>query len=239
MVFTPVPPGPRQQPHLPRRELCVGSPQGRPNRIAALRRGPQSGTSTSNWMVASPLATTGMWKWKASAKVAVTATGSSATSSRGPRIQPSKVLLDPAARAISGWDVYDRVLRPVAQCPCLLKAVVCERDLFDFQAHPRRATAGNARDLRAARGGFPPAARMQGGRRRAPRHLSRIVGCPTSRNWASRLLSCCRCSVLTRPMPRAATTCGATAPSWFTRTMATAVTIRCRPPDAPTGGRLP
>jgi glycogen operon protein len=47
--------------------------------------------------------------------------------------------LDPAARAISGWDVYDRVLAtgPSPNAHACLKAVVCERDLFDFQAHPR------------------------------------------------------------------------------------------------------
>ena len=53
--------------------------------------------------------------------------------------RPSKVLLDPAARAISGWDVHDRVLAtgPSPNAHACLKAVVCERDLFDFQAHPR------------------------------------------------------------------------------------------------------
>ena len=57
----------------------------------------------------------------------------------GHGFQPSKVLLDPAARAISGWDVYDRVLAtgPSTNAHACLKAVVCERDLFDFQAHPR------------------------------------------------------------------------------------------------------
>lgn len=57
----------------------------------------------------------------------------------GHGFQPSKVLLDPAARAINGWDVYDRVLAtgPTPNAHACLKAVVCERDLFDFQAHPR------------------------------------------------------------------------------------------------------
>ncbi|WP_250397399.1 isoamylase [Synechococcus sp. MU1651] len=57
----------------------------------------------------------------------------------GHGFQPSKVLLDPAARAISGWDAYDRVLAtgPSPNAHACLKAVVCERDLFDFQAHPR------------------------------------------------------------------------------------------------------
>ena len=53
--------------------------------------------------------------------------------------RPSKVLLDPAARAITGWDVYDRVLAtgPSPNAHACLKAVVCERDGFDFDAHPR------------------------------------------------------------------------------------------------------
>ena len=57
----------------------------------------------------------------------------------GHGFSPSKVLLDPTARAISGWDVYDRVLAtgPSPNAHACLKAVVCERDLFDFQAHPR------------------------------------------------------------------------------------------------------
>ncbi len=57
----------------------------------------------------------------------------------GHGFRPSKVLLDPAARAISGWDVYERVLAtgPSPNAHACLKAVVCERDLFDFQAHPR------------------------------------------------------------------------------------------------------
>ena len=63
----------------------------------------------------------------------------------GPRIpgghgfQPAKVLLDPAARAITGWDVYDRDLAtgPGPNTHACLKAVVTERDRFDLQAHPR------------------------------------------------------------------------------------------------------
>ena len=57
----------------------------------------------------------------------------------GHGFRPSKVLVDPAARAISGWDVYDRVLAtgPSPNAHCCLKSVVCERDLFDFQDHPR------------------------------------------------------------------------------------------------------
>ena len=50
-----------------------------------------------------------------------------------------QVLLDPCARAISGWDVYKRSsikdgLSNINKC---LKGVVCERDEFDFNAHPR------------------------------------------------------------------------------------------------------
>ena len=53
--------------------------------------------------------------------------------------RPAKVLLDPAARAISGWDVYDRVLAtgPSPNAHACLKAVVSERERFDFEAHPR------------------------------------------------------------------------------------------------------
>ncbi|MCP9848845.1 glycogen-debranching protein [Cyanobium sp. Morenito 9A2] len=52
---------------------------------------------------------------------------------------PSKVLLDPCARAIDGWQVYRRAdaagLAPnTASC---LKGVVTERDRFDFVAAPR------------------------------------------------------------------------------------------------------
>ena len=52
---------------------------------------------------------------------------------------PSKVLLDPAARAITGWDVYDRVLAtgPSPNSHACLKGVVSERQRFDFEAHPR------------------------------------------------------------------------------------------------------
>ena len=53
--------------------------------------------------------------------------------------RPSKVLLDPAARAITGWDVYDRVLAtgPSPNAHACLKAVVSERKRFDFESHPR------------------------------------------------------------------------------------------------------
>ena len=53
--------------------------------------------------------------------------------------RPSKVLLDPAARAICGWEVYDRMLAtgPSTNAHACLKAMVTERELFDFQAHPR------------------------------------------------------------------------------------------------------
>jgi glycogen operon protein len=49
------------------------------------------------------------------------------------------VLLDPAARAITGWDVYDRVLAtgPSPNAHACLKAVVSERKPFDFESHPR------------------------------------------------------------------------------------------------------
>ena len=52
---------------------------------------------------------------------------------------PSKLLLDPCARAITGWDVYRRAdavgaMPNTASC---LKGVVTERDRFDFRAAPR------------------------------------------------------------------------------------------------------
>ncbi len=50
-----------------------------------------------------------------------------------------KILLDPCARGISGWDLYKRKSANgdsdnIHSC---LKGVVCERNLFDFNAHPR------------------------------------------------------------------------------------------------------
>ncbi|BEV36673.1 isoamylase [Synechococcus sp. M16CYN] len=52
---------------------------------------------------------------------------------------PSKVLLDPAARAITGWEVYDRALATGSSpnAHACLKAVVSERKRFDFESHPR------------------------------------------------------------------------------------------------------
>ena len=60
-------------------------------------------------------------------------------SAAGRGFHPTKVLLDPCARSISGWDVYQRGLATgdhdnSAHC---LKAVVTERDHFDFNSHPR------------------------------------------------------------------------------------------------------
>ncbi len=49
------------------------------------------------------------------------------------------MLLDPCARAITGWDVYER-LQAVGAKPntaTCLKGVVTERDRFDFEAAPR------------------------------------------------------------------------------------------------------
>ena len=61
----------------------------------------------------------------------------------GHGFQPAKVLLDPAARAITGWGVYERDLAtgPGPNTQACLKAVVTERDRFDFQAHPRPRTS--------------------------------------------------------------------------------------------------
>ncbi|QEY31044.1 glycogen-debranching protein [Synechococcus sp. RSCCF101] len=57
----------------------------------------------------------------------------------GHGFNPSKVLLDPCARAISGWPVYRRDLavgRRTNSAACL-KGVVTERERFDFQSAPR------------------------------------------------------------------------------------------------------
>ena len=52
---------------------------------------------------------------------------------------PSKVLLDPCARAITGWDVYQwgAAVGAVPNASACLKGVVTERDRFDFDAAPR------------------------------------------------------------------------------------------------------
>ncbi|WP_320676307.1 isoamylase [Prochlorococcus sp. MIT 1300] len=50
-----------------------------------------------------------------------------------------KLLIDPCARAISGWDVFQRKAatgNSSNEGSCL-KGVVCERDKFDFKSHPR------------------------------------------------------------------------------------------------------
>ncbi len=57
----------------------------------------------------------------------------------GHGFNPSKVLLDPCARAIAGWQTYRRgaavgAAPNTAHC---LKGVVTERDSFDFEAAPR------------------------------------------------------------------------------------------------------
>ncbi|MFM9109689.1 MAG: glycogen debranching protein [Prochlorococcaceae cyanobacterium] len=57
----------------------------------------------------------------------------------GHAFNPSKVLLDPCARAISGWDGYRRgmAVGGVPNTASCLKGVVTERDRFDFTAAPR------------------------------------------------------------------------------------------------------
>ena len=57
----------------------------------------------------------------------------------GHGFNPSKVLLDPCARAISGWDVYERgkAVGATPNTSGCLKGVVTERDRFDFDAAPR------------------------------------------------------------------------------------------------------
>jgi glycogen operon protein len=57
----------------------------------------------------------------------------------GHSFNPSKVLLDPCARAIAGWRSYRRgaAVGSVPNTACCLKGVVTERDRFDFEAAPR------------------------------------------------------------------------------------------------------
>ncbi len=57
----------------------------------------------------------------------------------GHSFNPSKVLLDPCARAIAGWGSYrrDAAVGAVPNTGCCLKGVVTERDSFDFDAAPR------------------------------------------------------------------------------------------------------
>jgi glycogen operon protein len=52
---------------------------------------------------------------------------------------PSKVLLDPCARAIGGWDGYERgaAVGAIPNTASCLKGVVTERDRFDFATAPR------------------------------------------------------------------------------------------------------
>ena len=52
---------------------------------------------------------------------------------------PSKLLLDPCARAITGWNVYRRAdaVGAVPNTASCLKGVVTERDRFDFERAPR------------------------------------------------------------------------------------------------------
>jgi isoamylase len=57
----------------------------------------------------------------------------------GHSFNPSKVLLDPCARAIAGWQGYQRgaAVGAVPNTGSCLKGVVTERERFDFDAAPR------------------------------------------------------------------------------------------------------
>ena len=57
----------------------------------------------------------------------------------GHGFNPSKVLLDPCARAIAGWHTYQRgaAVGAAPNTSCCLKGVVTERERFDFEAAPR------------------------------------------------------------------------------------------------------
>ncbi|MFL0777859.1 MAG: glycogen debranching protein GlgX [Prochlorococcus sp.] len=63
----------------------------------------------------------------------------------GHGFRSSKVLLDPCARAIGGWDVYQRdaAKGTFSNSENCLKGIVCERDSFDFASHPRPRHAWN------------------------------------------------------------------------------------------------
>jgi glycogen operon protein len=80
----------------------------------------------------------------------------------GHGFNPSKVLLDPCARAIGGWDVYQRgaAVGAAPNTHCCLKGVVTERDPFEFSTAPSLAAQ---RDLRDARGRLHPGAGLPGG----------------------------------------------------------------------------
>ncbi len=56
-----------------------------------------------------------------------------------PSSNNNKLLLDPCARAITGWQTYSRksAAGNSENSACCLKGVVCERDEFDFKKHPR------------------------------------------------------------------------------------------------------
>ncbi len=59
--------------------------------------------------------------------------------SKESKFWPEKVLLDPCARAVGGWDVYQRELTVGASdnLHACLKGMVCDREQFNFDAHPR------------------------------------------------------------------------------------------------------
>ncbi len=50
-----------------------------------------------------------------------------------------KILIDPCARALGGWDLYhrDAGIGTDSNIKNCLKSIVCERDEFDFTSHPR------------------------------------------------------------------------------------------------------
>ncbi len=54
-------------------------------------------------------------------------------------ISNNKVLLDPCARGIDGWDTYNRnkARGNYSNIDCCLKSIVTERNEFDFNSHPR------------------------------------------------------------------------------------------------------
>ncbi len=61
------------------------------------------------------------------------------TDNEAEKFFPEKVLIDPCARSISGWDIYNRHASSnnLSNIDACLKGVVCEREQFDFETHPR------------------------------------------------------------------------------------------------------
>lgn len=76
---------------------------------------------------------------------------------RGHRFDPSKVLLDPYARAVVGWDTYDReaARQPCDNCAQALRAVVVDHEHYDWEGDsPLRTPYSNTIIYEMHVGGF-------------------------------------------------------------------------------------